>query len=175
MYGRWQQWSKQETVFHLEKNQLEKNREDREELEDLKVHVAGAVARPGVYAVQHKDRVEDVLSLAEPLPEADLDALNLAAYLRDEQRIYVPYRNVLGVVDAVGTIGSEIFGERGKVNLNTATKEELVTLPGIGPTLAQRIIDYRNKEGPFRAVEDLKQVSGIGEKKFQELESLVTY
>lgn len=175
MYGRWQHSPKEDTVFLLEKSETEERADITEKSEELKVHVAGAVARPGVYGFHSKGRVEDVLLLAEPLPEADLDALNLAAYLRDEQRIYVPQRSAEGRVDDLRAVGSGIMGERGKVNINTASKGELETLPGVGPTLAQRIIDYRENEGPFSASADIKEVSGIGEKKYQELEALITY
>lgn len=176
MYNRWQQTPKEEAVFLLETVETKEATQGIEgPLQELKVHVAGAVLRPGVYPFREKSRVEDVLVLAQPLPEADLDALNLAAYLRDEQRIYVPYRDTVDGGTGGSPIKNESPGELGKVNINTAGLEELMTLPGIGPALGQRIIDYRNTEGPFRSLEDLKNVSGIGDKKYQTIEHLITY
>lgn len=179
MYARWQAKPEQGTTFVLEKGPEESPIEVNALLEEQKVHVAGAVKKPGVYSFQDKDRVEDVLALAEPLPEADLDALNLAAYLRDEQRIYVPFRLEDSAGNSIGSTGSFVsngaLGEKGKLNLNTAGKEELMTLPGIGPAIAERIINYRDTQGPFKSVEDLKNVSGIGDKKFEDLKDRVTY
>lgn len=176
MYSRWQQAPEEEAVFLLETVETKEATLDKEEpLPELKVHVAGAVLRPGVYSFQDKSRVEDVLVVAQPLPEADLDALNLAAYLRDEQRIYVPYRESGGGGTGRSPIKNEPVGEPGKVNINTADLEELMTLPGIGPALAQRIVDYRNTQGSFRSLEELKNVSGIGDKIYQNIEHLITY
>lgn len=176
MYNRWQQAPKEEAVFLLEAVETNEASPDNEEpSQELKVHVAGAVQRPGVYPFREKSRVEDVLVLAQPLPEADLDALNLAAYLRDEQRIYVPYRDADGGGTAAGPVHNGSVGEPGKVNINTAGPEELMTLPGIGPALAQRIVDYRTTQGSFRSLEELKNVSGIGDKKYQNIEHLISY
>ena len=177
MYTRWQQDPAGESVFLLETGDTQAAVQVREEpAPELKVHVAGAVLRPGVYAFREKSRVEDVLALAQPLPEADLDAINLAAYLKDEQRIYVPFRNDgAGGTGVPGSKGNQPAGETGKVNINTAGREELMTLPGIGPALAQRIIDYRNNHGPFRSLDELKNVSGIGEKRYQDLVPLITH
>ncbi|MFA5536486.1 MAG: helix-hairpin-helix domain-containing protein [Bacillota bacterium] len=172
LYGRWQQAPAQDNTFLLERNDPENLKETASGISDLKVHVAGAVKKPGVYTFKPKDRVEDVLALAEPLMEADLDNLNLAGYLKDEQRIFVPYRLIIEGAD--GPITAAQGGGNGKINLNTATKDELTKLPGIGPTLAQRVVDYREKNGFFSSVDELKQVSGIGDKKFAEIEDLVT-
>lgn len=178
MYSRWQGGRAGEDIFLLEEGAIGAVTEAQEEpARELKVHVAGAVLQPGVYAFPEKSRVEDAVALAQPLPEADLDAINLAAYLRDEQRIYVPYRQAGNGAAAGGggAAGGHSAGEQGKVNINTAGPEELMTLPGIGPALAQRIIDYRNSHGPFKSLEELKNVSGIGEKRYQDLAPRITY
>ncbi len=172
LYGRWQQTSARDNTFVLEKNSLESSKEAPLEANDLKVHVAGAVRKPGVYTFKPKQRVEDALALAEPLLEADLDKLNLAGYLKDEQRIFVPFR--ITIEGAGGSVPAMQSSGNGKTNLNTATKDELTKLPGIGPTLAQRIVDYRENNGFFSSVEDLMEVSGIGDKKFAEIKDLVT-
>ncbi|MBC7247844.1 MAG: helix-hairpin-helix domain-containing protein [Actinobacteria bacterium] len=135
----------------------------------LTVHVAGAVARPGVVRLQEGARVLDAVEGAGgPLPEADLDALNLAQPVQDGQKISVPRKGENG-----GSTQGEGGKSSGKVNINTADADELEKLPGIGPTLAERIVSYRENNGGFRSVEDLKKVSGIGEKKFAELRDLV--
>lgn len=172
LYGRWQKEPAPENTFTLERSGADYSKETQESPQVFKVHVAGAVKKPGVYTFKTKERVEDALALAEPLLEADLDNINLASYLKDEQRIYVPYRVTDEGTDKPLTANQKAGG--GKININTASKEELATLPGIGPTLAQRIIDYREVNGFFSSTEELKQVSGIGDKKYQELEDLVT-
>ncbi|KYH31804.1 helix-hairpin-helix domain-containing protein [Neomoorella mulderi] len=151
----------------------------------IQVHVAGAVQRPGVYELHAGARVNEAVSLAGLLPEANPNALNLAAPLNDGQQVIVPRQgeeagavggngNFSGPgISGGGTAGGTVK-TGGKVNINTATLAELDSLPGIGPTLAQRIIDYRNQKGPFRTIEDLQNVSGIGSKKFADLKDLIT-
>jgi len=149
----------------------------------IQVHVAGAVEMPGVYELPAGSRVNEAISLAGLLPEANPNALNLAAVLRDEQRIVVPRQgeetepagNVSGSLISGSGIAGLYTGQTGdKVNINTAALEELDKLPGIGPVLAQRILDYRRQKGPFRTIEDLQNVSGIGVKKFEEIKELIT-
>ncbi|MGB9886015.1 MAG: helix-hairpin-helix domain-containing protein [Moorellales bacterium] len=142
----------------------------------LRVHVAGAVARPGVYELPAGSRVIDAVQAAGPLPEADVNALNLAAPLADGQKVTVPLK---GEVPAQATVGTGITGiaatgGSGQININTATAQELEALPGIGPTLARRIVAYREEHGPFRTVEDIKNVSGIGEGRFAQIKDLIT-
>lgn len=139
----------------------------------LKVHVSGAVARPGVYELAAGARVEEALRMAGPLPEAEVHALNLAASLADGQKIVVPKK---GEAVETPTWGSPAGGAvaRGKININSASAAELETLPGIGPTLAQRIVTYREEHGPFRSVEDIKNVPGIGEGRFGQIKDLIT-
>ncbi len=148
--------------------------------EPLRVHVAGAVVRPGVYTLDKNGRVEDAVEAAGGfVAEADKNALNLAARLEDGQRLDIPF--VAGyepeeeegfVVVSEGTPSPQA-GE-GLININTASLEELDTLPGIGPTIAQRIIDYRTANGPFATIEDILNVSGIGSATFAEIEDLIT-
>ena len=138
---------------------------------ELTVHVAGAVAHPGVVLLAPGDRVVDAIAAAGgPLPEADLEGLNLAQSLQDGQKVAVPRRGEGGEAD-MPHAGADA-GER-RINLNTADAKRLEELPGIGPTLAGRIVAYREKHGGFRSVDELKKVSGIGNKKFEELRDLV--
>ncbi|MEW5898248.1 MAG: ComEA family DNA-binding protein [Bacillota bacterium] len=167
---------------------------------EIVVHVIGAVEKPGIYRLPRGSRVNDALSQAGALPEADLDALNLAAPLADGQKIPVPFRQsalsgenaasaggaggkapgwpAAGAGTAAGGQGvrSSSAGTSGSglININTAGQKELESLPGIGPALAERIIQYREKNGPFLSPEDIKNVSGIGEKRFEQLKDKIT-
>lgn len=133
----------------------------------ITVHVCGAVLHPGVVRLPEGSRVMDAVEGAGgPLPEADLDALNLAQVVQDGQKINVPRAGEGG-----GSSGGKEGG--GKININAATRQDLESLPGIGPTLAERIVSYREKVGAFRSLDELKRISGIGEKKFQEIKDLV--
>lgn len=140
------------------------------------VHVGGAVERPGLYEVGDGARVNDAVRAAGgPTKDADLDGLNLAAKVRDGDKILVPGRTseapAPGGAPGAASQGAE---SSGLVNLNAATIADLETLPGIGPALAERIIAYRTEHGGFRRIEDLQEVAGIGPKKFEDLKDLVT-
>ena len=136
------------------------------------VHVGGAVRTPGLYELAMGARVDDAVRAAGGvLEDADLDALNLAARVKDGEKVLVPTESGEGEPAAGSAGGGE---QGGLLNLNTASVSDLETLPGIGPALAQRILDYREKNGGFRAVEDLLEVPGIGAKKFEELREHVT-
>jgi len=138
------------------------------------VHVAGWVRHPGVYEFVEGDRVIDAIRRAGGAKQhADLTSINLAALLADGQQIVVWRRGAAVAVGPAGGLGS-MPGVSPLVNLNTATLDQLETLPGIGPALGQRIIDYREQHGPFRSIEDLLNVSGLGEKRLEDLRSKVT-
>ncbi|HOV78832.1 MAG TPA: ComEA family DNA-binding protein [Bacillota bacterium] len=158
---------------------LESPRENR--VKEFKVHVAGAVARPGVYQIPEGSRVIDAVNMAGPAEDAALDTLKLASPVIDGQTITVPSKSdagpgaALGVVLNKGRPGTaETLPAGGLVNINTADVSQLDTLPGIGPALAQRIIQYREANGPFRTPEDLKNVSGIGDKNYERLKDSIT-
>lgn len=128
------------------------------------VAVSGKVHNPGLVRLAPGSRVADAIAAAGgPLPDADLSTLNLARKVADGELIAV------GIPDPAGA-GEAIPG---KVNLNTATLAQLDTLPGVGPVLAQRIIDYRSRHGGFRSVAELRQVDGIGEDTYTKLKDLV--
>ena len=129
----------------------------------LYVHVAGAVRRPGLMRLPPGSRVAVALDRAGgPTRRADLTAVNLAARLQDGQQIVVP--------DGRATAGAGAGGPpAGQVHLATATVEQLDGVDGIGPTLAQRIIEYRDSHGGFRSLAELAQVEGIGEKRLATL------
>ncbi|MEW6459251.1 MAG: ComEA family DNA-binding protein [Bacillota bacterium] len=141
---------------------------------ELLVHVAGEVAAPGVYRVEMGARVVDAVEMARPLPSADLQALNLAAPLQDGQKVLVPRvrpPDPEGVGPGSNTAAAPVDS---RININTADRAELERLPGIGPSLAERIIRYREQNGPFSSVDDLKNVSGIGEKRLEGLRDMAT-
>jgi competence protein ComEA len=147
--------------------------------ERMTVHVAGAVARPGVYDLGAGARVIDAIEAAGGgVPDADLNRLNLAAKVADGQRVLVQR------VGEVAPSGSSAGGSSGAgggagdasgvVSLNSATPAELEALPGIGPTLAEAIVAERERRGGFRSVNELRDVRGIGEKRFADLKDKVT-
>jgi competence protein ComEA len=145
-----------------------------EDLATVVVDVAGQVANPGVFEFSEGKRVDDAVTKAVPLPDADLDAINLAAPLSDGQFIFVP--SLLATSEDSIPPGSSIVNAPGtkRVNLNLASQNELQSLPGIGPTLAQRIIDYREANGSFQNPEDIKNVTGIGEKRYEDIKELIS-
>jgi competence protein ComEA len=144
--------------------------------EEIVVHVAGLVAAPGLYRLAGGTRVADALEAAGgPLPEAALDGVNLARPLTDGEQLLVPAAGA-AVPDAPsGTAAPAPAARRpdGTLDLNLATQSDLEELPGIGPVMAQRILEHREEIGRFQAVGDLRQVVGIGEKTFQKLAPLV--
>jgi len=136
------------------------------------VHVSGAVADPGLVVLAEGDRVADAVAAAGGvLAYADLSAINLADSVSDGQQIIVP-GGVLG--SGPGFSGGVVGLDDGLVHLNTATAEELEALPGVGEVLAMRIIARRESNGPFESVEDLLDVSGIGERKLAGLRDIAT-
>ena len=139
---------------------------------DVYVHVAGAVARPGVYRVRPGGRVTDVVDAAGgPAPDADLDQVNLAARVADGERVHLPRRGEPPPPTAAGP--GAAGGGGGPVDLNTATLEQLDALPGVGPSTAQAILDHRTEHGRFTSVDQLLDVRGIGDAKLAALRSRV--
>ncbi len=148
----------------------------------LTVHVTGAVKYPGVYTVPESSRVEQAIQAAGGFTEeASLEAVNLAAIVQDGQRIWVPKRNQYnpgylsespssGIPTSIPTIIVEF-----PININTASMEELVQLPGIGQQKASAIIAYRQSNGAFKSIEDVQQVPGIGEGIFNQIKDLITF
>ena len=130
----------------------------------LTVHVAGAVVRPGLVVLSPGARIADAIAAAGGATRAAaLGSVNLATVVRDGDQIVIP------------PIGEEISAERGdgRISLNRATASDLETLPGVGPVTAQRIVDHREEHGPFATLEDLLDVSGIGEAKLDAIRDSV--
>jgi competence protein ComEA len=142
------------------------------------VHVAGAVRRPGLYRVPQGSRVAAAIDRAGgPLPRADLAGVNLAARVEDGQQVVVPRRGAAapgGAAGGAGAAGANAAAAPGvKVSLGSATVEQLDGLDGIGPTLAQRIVEYRQAHGGFSSIDQLGEVEGIGEKRLEALREAV--
>jgi competence protein ComEA len=134
------------------------------------VHVVGGVRRPGLYRLDDGSRVDDAIRMAGgPKPKAALELINLAAPVADGQQVIVPVKGKAGAVGAVDVPGAPPQ----PVHLNSATLEELDTLPGIGPVTAQKILDYRTEHGAFSSVDELDSVPGIGPARLAELKELV--
>lgn len=141
----------------------------------IQVYVSGAVKKPGVYNLKEGDRVYQAVEMAGgSLPEAQLKNFNMAARLQDSQQVLVPLPGEASEQDAIATANPAAGESRsGKININTAVVSELDSLDGIGPALAQRLIDYRQAHGAFQRIEDIKNVSGIGDKKFQAIQDRI--
>lgn len=147
------------------------------------VFVTGAVQHPGLYSLPPGSRRQHAIQAAGGLlPEANEQSLNLAELLKDGERIYIALKypsldNVSASPDLVSEHGFSPVGQTGTsklINLNIAAQSELELLPGIGPALAGRIIQYRIENGFFSEIEDVMKVSGIGEVKFQQMQDLIT-
>jgi competence protein ComEA len=135
------------------------------------VHVTGAVKRPGVYSLPSWARLDQALSRAGGASaKADLEGVNLAAKVADGQQVIVPRK---GAASASAGAGASADSAAGPISLNTATPEQLDQLDGVGPVTAQKILDYRKEHGGFSSVDDLKQIGGIGPKRFEALKDKV--
>lgn len=135
----------------------------------VRVHVAGAVATPGVYELPPASIVQQALEAAGgPLEQAALEAVNLASPVEDGQQIFIPLRRA-----EVDDPEPHPTSASNRININAATAPELEQLPGIGPSLAQKIVEHREAHGPFLRLEDLLAVSGIGAAKLAQIEDLI--
>jgi competence protein ComEA len=140
----------------------------------IQVYVSGAVVNPDVYTLAPGAIVRDALTAAGgATADADLDRVNLAQLLVAGQQVHIP-RVGEAPTPAPGTGGTSAPALTGPLNINTAAAGELELLPGIGPALAQRIVEYRDAHGPFNTIEELQNVSGIGPATLDELRSLIT-
>ena len=159
------------------------NKKDEEEEEIMAVHVTGEVKNPGVVKVKEGSRIEDVIEAAGGLTEnADTTNINLAYMIEDGMKIRIPSSNeedieanYISVDSGKGVIISEENNNTSNliVNINTADETELEQLPGIGPSIASKIIEYRNQNGKFKNIEDIKNVTGIGESKYEKIKDFI--
>jgi competence protein ComEA len=138
----------------------------------FRVHVRGAVESPGVYTLPAESIVQDAVEAAGGARlDASFDSINLAAPLHDGQLISIPVISDSTPPGQLTQSSSETLSQ--KININTAREAELESLPGIGPSLAASIVEYRQQNGPFSELDDLLQISGIGPSKLAQLEDFV--
>lgn len=169
-------------VLDSEINNIDKKITDEEDF--IVVHITGEVKKPGVVKLKQGSRIEDVISSAGGLTEnADITYVNLAYIVEDGVKIKIPSVNEEDIKNEyiVSDSGKNVIisDEENKdyntriVNINTANQNELEQLPGIGSSIATRIIDYRNKNGKFRNIEDIKNVTGIGDNKYEKIKDFI--
>ena len=156
---------------------IEEQTEEQENLQEesfIVVHITGAVKKQGVIELKEGSRISDAIeSAGGATKEADLSKINLAYIVKDGQKIYVPNKNdkeeTNNITEDAGenVIKNDTTTKQEKVNINTASQTELETLNGIGPSTALKIINYRQQNGNFKQIEDIKNVPGIGDSKFE--------
>ncbi|MEN1762044.1 helix-hairpin-helix domain-containing protein [Anoxynatronum sibiricum] len=190
--GLYQHYEQQKTIYilsEIEKTNLSEQPQPESalsaasaiELEKriIMVHIEGMIQHPGVYELEEEARLIDLVHLAGGLREGAAKKVNLAQKLHDEAFVFIPSEEefdlevdttlpTLNFKSSVSSSNSQL------ININTADQRQLETLPGIGPVLAERIVNYREQHGLFKTLLELKKVSGIGDKKFQDLESSIT-
>jgi competence protein ComEA len=153
----------------LSNSEISRASQEKSGASKIMVHVAGAVNRPGLYRLAPDARVNDAIEAAGgPTAAGDANALNLAEKVKDGQKLTVPDRSASAQTANQNAAGTAT------VNINTASKEALMTLPGIGEVLAQNIIDYRTKNGPFSSAEEIKEVNRIGDKLYEQLKDRIS-
>ena len=149
----------------------------------MAVHITGEVKKSGVVKIKEGSRIEDIIEASGGLTEnADITNVNLAFVVEDGMKIRIPSVNEektdedyitedsgKGVIisDDINSISNSI------ININTASESELEQLPGIGPSISSRIVEYRNKNGKFKSIEDIKNVTGVGDSKFEKIKDLI--
>lgn len=164
--------------IQIQDSQVENSEPSKEvKSAELVVDVKGAVKSPGVYVLMPDDRVIDAITMAGGYTaEADSTYINHAQKITDEMVIYVPKIGEeidLEQQTVISSPATENQTTNGKINLNTASETDLLTLPGIGPAKAKAILEYRQQNGSFKTVDDLKNVSGIGEKTYEKLKQYI--
>lgn len=153
----------------------------KEEVEKIVVHIAGAVRKEGIVELNDGARIVDAINKAGGLNEnADLSKVNLAFIISDGQKIYIPFIGEEAEIstesgeNVIQDNNNEGSSNNSLVNINTASLSQLLELPGVGNSTAQKILDYRNENGKFKSIEDIKNVSGIGDSKFNNIKNFIT-
>ncbi|GBG56392.1 competence protein ComEA [Sporomusaceae bacterium FL31] len=170
-YGYWQKCFVEETAS----TSIQASSAGNGSGKDFVVYVSGAVNKPGVITVPAGVRVLDVIDRAGGLlPVADTAKINMAQIVKDGMQINVPIRLSTGASAGGSSQGVRDHVTSDKININTADAKELDKLPGIGPAIAEKIIQYREANGSFKENADLKKIPGIGESKFDKLKDQIT-
>lgn len=140
--------------------------------ETIIIHIAGCVENEGVYEIKKDSRISDAIDIAGGLTsDANIKSINLAQKLNDGQKIYIP--NINEDIEEYTGDDTNLFEYNELININTATQTQLETLPGIGPSTADKIIQYRKENGNFKNIEDIKNVSGIGDSKYENIKDKI--
>lgn len=182
------------TIEISEENET-KEQEKVDITKKIMVYITGEVKNPGIYELEENSRIKDVIEKAGGLKEtADITDINLATILQDEDKITIPSKEenkqekqntekiqsnkqskTTEKSQNTTSISTNATGknQNTKVNINTATQTELETLPGIGPSIASKIVSYRKENGKFKSIEEIKKVSGIGESKYANIKELI--
>ena len=156
------------------------NEEIVEEKEYIKIHITGQVKIPGIIELEYGARISDAIEKAGGLTEfASLKNVNLAYKLEDGQKLYIPTteEDVESVLMENGENiiqNTNLSGKSKMININKANESELEEIPGVGPAMASKIVNYRKENGEFKTIEDLKNISGIGEKKFEAMREYIS-
>lgn len=167
-----QEDSRQKAVLKASDTEAVHAENNPENATEIYVHITGAVNNPGVIKLDQGARLIDAIEKLGGLTEnADTDSVNLASVLEDEDKIHIYTKDETA---ETGPGSASAASGTGRVNINTASLEDLKTLPGIGDAIGKSIIDYREKNGAFRSLEDLKEVDRIGDKVFEKLKDSIT-
>lgn len=167
------------------KNDIEEkeNKENKEETKEMGtgifVHIDGWIQNPGVYEIKENDRVNTIIEKAGGLKEgASIKSINLAARLSDGDKIYIPNREEEKQIETTevkrNNTGTVKITKNSKININKASISELKQITGIGESTANKIIDYRDNVGKFKKIEDIKEVKGIGDSKYESIKDKIT-
>ena len=172
----------EDILVEEEKNETEI--QEANDTEEIIVHITGAVKFPGIIKLKQGSRIEDAVEKAGGLTEeADISNVNLAYVLEDGVKITIPSNIELEEKEVITDESGENIIEdtistsnetKGKTNINKANEEELLNLPGIGTELASRIVTYRQQNGKFSSIEEIKNVSGIGDSKYEKIKDLIS-
>ncbi len=168
---------REKTIEIINSEDIVDMEEVQDEIDDenqiIMVHISGQVYNPGIVEIELGNRLIDAVKLAGGLKkDADIDRINLAKKLVDEEKIYIPKIGEEISNDIAVVSDNNHKEQSGKININNCSKEELISLPGIGEAIAGKIMEYRSTT-PFKSIEDIKNVSGIGDKKFEAIKELI--
>jgi len=177
-----------ENVYVLteDENQPEKTTEEKEVKKEesvtnkkITVYISGEVSKPGIVSLNEGERLATAVEkVGGTTKKADLDGVNMAIKVQDEMHYIIPKIGAVNKHDATQVVkdGDVNQGESSKasqININTATIEELDTLPGVGEATANKIVNHRGESGDFKSIEEIKNVNGIGDKKFEDMKGLI--
>lgn len=150
------------------------SKQNKSQVNKIYVDIKGAVENPTVYEMKSTDRVIDLIKKVKLTKEADLSKINLSEKLIDQKLIYIPTKNESNNPLFTGSNQNTSDNKTKQVNLNTASETELTNVPGIGPSKAKDIIKFKEENGSFNSIDDLKKIKGIGDKTFEKLKSHFT-